>query len=225
MNPRSLCLIFWGVLASPLLAGNAEPWKEFSRKPELTIYTRSKKGSDVKEIKAIGTIDAPPGALCNVLSDVPHYPEFMPYVAEAKILRQEKDSNISYQHLAMPLVADRDYTIRVRIESRPSPDGGTSYFRRWESANELGPPEKPGIVRVKINQGSWTLEPLDAGRRTKVTYFIYTDPVGSLPGFVINSANTRAIPKLFEAIRKASSAKKYRTPPTVASKPPAPAQP
>ena len=55
---------------------------------------------------------------------------------------------------------------------------------------------------VGVNEGSWTLEALDGGRRTRATYYLYTDPGGSIPKWIANKANTMALPDLFEAIRK-----------------------
>jgi len=63
---------------------------------------------------------------------------------------------------------------------------------------------------VKINDGSWTLEPIDDGARTRATYLLYTDPGGSLPTFLINKANSSTIPDIYEALRKHSQDDRYK---------------
>jgi hypothetical protein len=78
----------------------------------------------------------------------------------------------------------------------------------WSPANELGPPEKKGVVRVKICEGKWLLEP-DGNTRTRATYFIYTDTGGFIPSFIANRVSLTGITKLFAAIRKQVKDPKY----------------
>lgn len=184
-------------------------WKLASRGSQIEIYSRPRPGSAISEIKAIGEIAAPPFAVQNVLDDRPSYPRFMPYVVECKLLSNGNEPLVVYQHLAPPIVSARDYTIRIFRETSERP-GGTQFATRWESANALGPAERPGIVRVKINEGSWRLEPAPGG--THATYCLFTDSGGALPGFIANKANQIAVGKLFEAIRKQVKDPKYQTP-------------
>ncbi len=59
------------------------------------------------------------------------------------------------------------------------------------------------MVRVKVNEGSWLLEPAGpGGESTRATYQIFTDSGGAIPAFLANHASQLIIPKLFEAIRK-----------------------
>ena len=79
---------------------------------------------------------------------------------------------------------------------------------RWEPANELGPAEKKGIVRVKICDGGWLLEP-DGAIKTRATYSVYTDTGGAIPAFLANHASQTGISRLFEAVRKQVKNPKY----------------
>ena len=85
----------------------------------------------------------------------------------------------------------------VSVKLDPAKKLGTT----WTVSTE-GPAESDKAVRLKVNDGSWTLEPLDGGKRTRATYYLYTDPGGSIPSWIANKANTMALPDLFEAIRK-----------------------
>jgi len=71
----------------------------------------------------------------------------------------------------------------------------------WSPANELGPPEKKGVVRVKLCEGKWLLEP-DGATKTRATYSIYTDTGGFIPSFIANRISMTGITKLFAAVRK-----------------------
>ena len=131
----------------------------------------------------------------------------MPYTAECRVLKREGDSVVAYQRISAPLTSDRDYTVRVRSSSKPT-EGRRVYLSRWEAENALGPPEKSGVVRVKLCEGSWLLEPTGPNT-TRATYTIYTDSGGMIPAFIKNTSSQIGIRKLFAAIRKQVRDPKY----------------
>ncbi|HYK24367.1 MAG TPA: START domain-containing protein, partial [Candidatus Acidoferrum sp.] len=109
--------------------------------------------------------------------------------------------------LSPKVCADRDYTLRVWKKSWSTPDG-LVFASHWSPANEFGPPEKKGVVRVKLCEGKWLLEP-DGATKTRATYFIYTDTGGFIPSFIANRISSTGITKLFAAIRKQVKDPKY----------------
>ncbi len=193
---------------SPVRGEDSAPWKVVSQSPDLTIYERPRKGSDLREFKATGPIAAAPVVVKRVLDDVEAYPAFMPYLAEAHIISQDSKSRVSYQRISPPLVGDRDYTVRVKFETRRTAEG-TCFCNRWQAANELGPAAKKGVTRVNVTEGYWQLDPADGGRATRATYFIFSDSGGSLPTSILNTASRTAIPKLFACVRKQTQLEKY----------------
>jgi len=185
-------------------------WTVVNRDGDLTIYSRPRKGSSIMEVKGVGPINAPPIAVKRVIDDTAEYPKFMPYVVETKTISRVGDTQrVGYQRLSPPFVGERDYTVKIRCETKLCPTtGGTIYCNRWESANDLGPAEKRGVTRVKITEGSWLLEPTTDGK-TRATYTVYSDSGGGIPTMILNAANKTAIPKLFAAIRKQVTLAKY----------------
>ncbi len=171
------------------------------------LYSRLRPGSKLKEFKAVGEIDAPTRAVHNVLDDFEQYPKFMPFTAECRLVKWEGDAMIAYQRLSPKICGDRDYTLRVRKKSWPA-EGGVVYQDRWEPANELGPAEKAGVLRVKLCEGGWLLEPAGANK-TRATYSIYTDSGGKLPAFIANAASEIGIKRVFTAVRKQVKQPKY----------------
>jgi hypothetical protein len=184
-----------------------EGWKVASGSKDVALYSRAHTGSQLKEFRAIGSIDAPTYAVHAVIDDFEDYARFMPYTVECRLLKREADSIITYQRLSPKICEDRDYTLRVRKKSWPGSEGFT-YLNQWEPANNLGPAEKKGIVRVKICDGSWLLEP-DGAIKTRATYSLYTDTGGMIPAFIANHASRIGISKLFEAVRKQVKNPKY----------------
>ena len=162
------------------------------------VWVREKPGSDVREVRAVGEIDAPPEKVYEVLTDFEHYAEFMPYLEESKVIRRTEDEVVTWAIMNAPMVSRRDWVVAVKLD--PKNMMGTT----WTLSQE-GPPASDRAVRLKVNEGSWKLEVLDGGRRTRATYYLYTDPGGAIPTFIINKANTMALPDLFQAIRKRSA--------------------
>ena len=184
-----------------------EGWKLTSGSKDVAVYSRPHAGSRLKEFRAVGLIDAPTWAVHAVIDDLENYPHFMPYTLECQLLKRESDSIITYQRLSPKICGDRDYTLRVWKKSWPGPEGFT-YLDQWKPANDLGPAEKKGVVRVKICDGGWLLEP-DGAIKTRATYSVYTDSGGLIPAFIANSASRVGISKLFEAVRKQVRNPKY----------------
>ena len=195
------------LVAAEDAANTDTAWKLVVHDKDLEIYSRPHPGSPHKEFKAVGPIDAPTRSVGAVIDDFENYPKFMPFTTECRLIKQDGDTMIGYQRLSPKICADRDYTLRVSKKSLPVADG-VVYTSRWSPANELGPPEKKGVVRVKICEGSWRLDP-EGPAKTLATYSLYTDSGGSLPSFIDNRVSLTGIRRLFAAVRKQVKDPKY----------------
>jgi len=216
MKQRSFSAILLLLVAVPafcLASGPALPvsvsdgWTLSSGRGDITLYGRARPGSSLKEFKAVGKIDAPAYAVHNVIDDIEAYPSFMPFTAECRLIKRKADSILTYQRLSPKICSDRDYTLRIRETSWAGPNG-LVYLNRWEPANEFGPAAKKGVIRVKVCEGGWLLEPENA-TKTRATYTIYTDGGGAIPAFIANRASQIAIGRLFVAVRKQVRDPKY----------------
>jgi hypothetical protein len=185
-------------------------WQSIDDKDGVALFSRARIGSGMKEFKGTGVIDSPPATVEKVLADVGSYTVFMPYVTEARVISQDGITEVTYQRLNVPFVSNRDYTVRVEHGTAKGAAGELIFRDTWQTANEAGPAERHGVVRVKVNEGSWLLEPSGAGGgSTRATYQIFTDSGGALPAFLANRASQTIIPRLFEAIRKQAHDPKY----------------
>ncbi len=195
----------------PLLLLNAdEPrWELAADTSGVKVYGRKKAGSEVREMKALGVIDAPPAEVWKAVRDYDAYTTSMPYIEENKVLAREGGDKVTwmYSKINAPLVDRRDYIIKLTDESEWK-DGKGFYKVTWTAVNDMDDkvPVKSDVVRVRINDGSWVLEPRDDGKKTFAVYFVYTSPGGSIPTFIANQGNTVAVPKVFEAIKKTVAA-------------------
>jgi Polyketide cyclase / dehydrase and lipid transport len=189
-------------------AEDNQQWRLASESGEVKLYSRGRAGGSLKEFKAIGMIEAPTSVVHNVINDVGGYTTFMPYMAECRVIKREGNLTYSYQRISPKIVGDRDYTLRILEKWWPA-TGGLIYSSKWEPANEAGPAEQKGVLRVKFCDGAWLLEP-ESSEKTRATYSIYTDTGGSLPAFIANSASGIGIRKIFAAVRQQAKDPKYR---------------
>jgi hypothetical protein len=207
-------LLLLAALASALalppaaLAIDASPpskdWQEAHRTADFVIFTQEDAATGARRLTAVTDLPQSPEAVFNVVTDFANYTRFMPYMKECRILKQPgPGSLVIYQLISPPLVSERDYVIEVTLTRGTANDG--VWKSGWTAKPEAAP-ERPGIVRVKLNNGGWTLAPGPGGRGTRVTYTLHTSPGGSIPAFVANKSNTQAIPSLLEAVKNRCAA-------------------
>ena len=171
----------------------------------LAVYTREKAGLDVREVRAVGQVDAPPARVFEVVSDYEHQVGRMPYVEKGRVFSRTDSEVTLWAQADFPMVSRRDWVLASKLEKNLP---GGVWRVSWEPKDvKEAPPAADGVVRLKVNTGSWTLEPLDGGKRTLATYQLLTDPGGSIPTFIANKANTTALPELFARVRKNAEAK------------------
>lgn len=184
-------------------------WEKDAQSDGITIFARQQKGADVREMKAEGIIDAAPMAVWKAIRDYPNYKSTMPYTAESRVISQDAGgkTTLFYSVVNAPLVDKRDYLIKL-LDQSDWKDGKGYLKVSWTAVQDPGTPEREGFVRVKINDGMWLLEPRGDGSQTFATYWVYTNPGGSIPSFIADRVNGTAVPDVFKAIRKVTAGKK-----------------
>jgi hypothetical protein len=191
-------------LLAVLTANPDDPtgFEQAAKTDGIVVYKRETKGSDVAEVKATGMIDAEPQAVWRVVRNYNGYKDTMPYTPESEVVKQTGNGKEIwfYSVVSAPMVSKRDYVIQLTDNSKWN--DGKGYLRVDWKAVEGVRPERKGYVRVKLNTGFWKLEPREGGKKTFATYYVHTDPGGSLPKFIANQANNTAVPDVFRAVRK-----------------------
>jgi hypothetical protein len=171
----------------------------------LAVHTREKAGAEVKEVKAVGQVDAPPEKVFQAVTDYEHQVGNLPYVQDQAVFSRTDKEVTLWAVADFPMVSRRDWVIKSKLEKNLP---GGVYRASWEPAVVKDVPQpEDGVVRLKVITGSWTLEPIDGGKRTLATYQLLTDPGGSIPKFIANKANTTALPELFARVRKRAERK------------------
>jgi hypothetical protein len=164
------------------------------------VRVQARERDNVRELRATGIIDQPAEEVFAVLCDVRRTLVLVPHLKKLAVLYEASDTALAYQRLEVPTLAPRDFTIRHRCRTEEAADGGTRRVNEWRTHNEAGPPERAGTIRLEVNEGSWVLEEVDGGRRTRATYRLRIDPGGDVPKFIVNTAMQLQVPQLFSNI-------------------------
>ncbi|GHG78760.1 hypothetical protein GCM10012319_29880 [Comamonas sp. KCTC 72670] len=186
-----------------LVAGRAQAeaeWKTVSEKPYV-VKVRARPGSDAKEVWAEGDLSASAADVQAVLRDVDAYRHWMPYVKESRLLKDlPEEGQLTYTKLDLPVVSSRDYVCSVVLESKLAEDGSGVFAQRWRAEPDAIP-QRRGTVRLRLNEGSWRVEP----RGEKASHAVYrftVDPAGSIPGFLARMGQKDAVEDTFRAVEK-----------------------
>lgn len=149
-------------------------------------------------VRATAELDATPDAVAAVLSDFGHYKEtFEPVLQKATVLEARESG--ARLHLVWPFpwpMKSRDAVVDYAIAK--TPDGG--WLLTWKGDAKKGDP-KAG-VRIERVEGATKVEPLEEGRRSRVTYTYQGDLGGDFGKKTNEKAWKGQPPHYFEALRK-----------------------
>jgi hypothetical protein len=186
------------VVALVAALGSADDggWRRVGERDGVVVDERSVEGSPLLEVRASGRSARPPAVVLETVWDQREYVRFVPHLKRLDVLAEGPDWILVYERIAMPLVSDRDYTIRLRRVAIP----GTGGFEvPFASADAEGPPEDPSHVRVRSIAGAWSIEP-DPDGGTRATYTVRSDPGGVVPAWLVNRLQVRVAAEFVRAM-------------------------
>ena len=193
----------------PVSAAQAANWERATSTSDgITVDVRSKKGESIVTVRGTWTVKQSPARLWKAVNDLEHYTEFMPYLEKAKVIKREGASAWQYYSVDAPVISDRDYTLKLTKD--PDPGKKDRWRVSWVAANKVGPKPQPGKVRVKVATGSWVFRAKQGGKATLILYTVRSDPGGSIPSWIANRANRKAVPDVMRALLKQSKKSRYK---------------
>lgn len=217
MQGKILALLSGAISVDGVEFSPSEPgWKEDVKSADYRTFYQDSAGGETRKVLLMGVLNASPEACFALVTDYERFSDFMPFVQFTRLLDSERVNddtvkNWVFFYLNPPMVANRFYTIELWDEKNV--DGRLGVYRsRWSmdlSGRRKTPDDrdiKPKIrggfkkpVETPLNDGYWLFEPLEGGRKTKVTYWVWTNPGGSIPPGIADKANSIALPKLWTA--------------------------
>jgi hypothetical protein len=208
MNPRrrlSCLLVAVLVAAAPALAAT-NAWQRVSQKHGVSVFRRDHAGSGVKEVRALGRIDAGWEKLEGIVDDVVIFQDIIPYMSSSDVLSRQGDSVISHHVIDLPKVSPRDVVVRLSKQESTTPDGRKVLTINFTSVKG-GPPPAAGIVRMESLTGRARMVAQPNGDTT-VDLRIYAEPGGSIPATLVNMATTHAAPMVIDNLEAVAKGEK-----------------
>ncbi len=189
-------------LASTVASADETKWETKETSP-IVIKVRDRPNSRVKEIWAEGDLNASVLDIQGTLTDVKGFTHYMPYLTEAKLLGMDHDGAMYiYSRLDMPVLSARDFIHKTYVDRDCTTDKDGVFANHWFAVpNKV--PEKEGVVRLKLSEGSWLVSPKTANT-SHVVYKFSVDPGGSIPAFAANMSGTGGIEDTFKAVERES---------------------
>ncbi len=202
----TLGALFFFCFFSGVQAQDNDGWVLKNEKNDVKVFYR--KTSDIYELKLITSIKSSLSGLVTLLSEVENYPGWGYKVAESKLVSQASDKeSVYYSKLDFPWpLDDRDIIMHNRITQDP-------ISRKIVATSVAEPatlPENSGVVRIKNAKTKWTIVPGQGGW-LYVEYYIYSDPGGNLPDWLVNMAIDVGPRETIKNIRGYVSQPKYQS--------------
>ncbi len=210
MSYRAIISSFALLLTTPVVATAGEsPWELAAETDDhVTVYNREVPGGKgIAEVKAELIINQPIEKVWKAATDHLRFVEYMPYIEVTKDVGKGPNGSIYvYYRIDPPLVSKREYTLKLWSEID---EAKGVWIRRWNLADDKGPPPNDDWVHLSVSKGYWRLEKLGS-RSTLAVYWVYTDPGGSIPLWIANKANTSSLPDVMRAVRNRAADPKWR---------------
>ncbi len=192
-------------LALPLLAADPPGFKHVGGRNGVEVFRNM--ASPVIDLYAVGEIAAPPDVVRDVLLDYDNAPKVTDNVAESRVLARNEHEIVAYQRLKLPVISNRDYTLRATWGRR-----GDALTMQFAIDNARGPAPRRGVVRMSTLQGTWLLEPIRGGAATRARYRVQIDLGGSVPRWMVSGGAAKNLPKVFEGARRQAALRAPGTP-------------
>ncbi|MCS6929606.1 MAG: START domain-containing protein [Saprospiraceae bacterium] len=152
---------------------------------EDSIQVFYRKTGDVHELKLIVHMRASLPSVAYLLEDVPVYPNWVYRVVESRVVERLSDKELYYYvHIDFPWpLTDRD----LIMHSRLSQDPRTRILTYVSTAAPAQLPEKENVIRIRKAHSKWVIAPI-GNEMVRVEYYLYSNPGGSLPDWLVNLA-------------------------------------
>ena len=120
------------------------------------------------------------------------------------------------------MVDPRDYVLRVWLDEGVATDGSGVFRNHWVASGQKIP-ARHNVVRLNVNEGSWSVTARPGGKSWAV-YKFAVDPGGWIPAFAADLGNKSGVTDTFTAVenegrRRAAERAKAPPPPPQAKTP------
>jgi hypothetical protein len=169
----------------------------------ISVYQRP--NAALIDLAAVAEFDAPPLEVQAALLDYDDASRISTHIAESRVLSRRGGDMLVYQHLKLPVISDRDYTLRVSWTE------GLARGLRFRIDGAAGPGPFANRVRMTILNGRWELEPIGDGKRTRAVYHVQLDFAGEVPRWMVRGGAAKDLPNMFLGVGKLIASRRAST--------------
>jgi len=192
MRGRALVVAFL-LLATPRIAGAQAPtdWLRRIESGDVALEAHTDPAGHGGQVRAMIDIAAPPQVVWTTILDCERAARMTPSVKRCTVLSREAGGRVELREHVVKwsfLLPPLHSTSRLTLEP----------YRSIAFRCEAGD--------IKDCEGRWLLEPLDAGKATRVTYENRATAPFGLPNGLTTSAMRRDVPAALRALRRESMA-------------------
>lgn len=171
-----------GLAMTLCVSSHAEDWSLASNQNGIQVYTQQVAGQDVKNFRAVMTVNASMQQVVATLMNGDQMPEWFYSVLESKPVTVNIAGHYRYMWIKVPWPAtDRDAVVKVNLSQDPK----TLQLSLFAAATPNLLPIHPDRIRIPRMQSGWTVTPLGKSR-TQIQLDGNADPGGNIPVIVAN---------------------------------------
>ena len=180
-------------------------WELKSNKEGVKLYLHNTGG--IYEVKLVTSIKTSLSGLLKLFNEVDRYSQWGYKIGEARLIRRISPTEmIYYVRLDFPWpVSDRDLVIHSTLEQNPK----TKVVTTKSVAEPWHVPRKKDVIRMTDAYTSWKLFPNDSGW-LYIEYYIYSDPGGYIPDWLVNMAVDVGPVETIKSMRKILKEPQYQ---------------
>lgn len=179
----TLCILSITSISLSIAEINTSEWQLKKDEDGIKVYVIAVENTDIIKAKSVATLNASMEEIKNILDDIEHRHEWVPFLKESSILKQDSENKkIEYSIFSAPWPAsDRDfvYSLQRTINTK------NQQIYEMKSVKNSAMPENSNRVRGVIFESKYILTAI-SNNATQVELIYHADPKGWLPNWIIN---------------------------------------
>jgi ribosome-associated toxin RatA of RatAB toxin-antitoxin module len=174
----------------------AQEFEMAASKNGITIESRKVVGYSTKEIRSSMICKSTVEKFFNTITNFSDYGKWVPYFERVKVIRKYNDTEYLYQMVIdPPLIQDRDMVTSFIRKSA----GINQWTIEIKSKNDAYPKDE-ACIRFQRFVGVWKIKKI-SDTQIHLQFVNVYDISGSIPGFLMNLAGTKAPMETFEKLK------------------------
>ena len=176
-------------------------WKLLNEDEGVKSYKKVEEDSRTVAFRGEGEIDASPIRILSVLSDTERNHEWNTNLKKLVVIEKKSiNHRIQYAETKVPFpYKNREVVVEIKTEWDQKLG---AIVIESKSIDDPRAPQDTGCVRAKLMYARYILKPINNWKSTHLTIEIHADPMGNIPGWLVNLFQKSWARKTIGGIRK-----------------------